>query len=309
MLQLAVQPLIRRYRPKRPPTKRVAVLIPLSTKPTFTPDEQISLRHVNHYLGRYDRYLLAPEGSTVAVPTMRTLTFPRKFFGSAAAHNHLTYFADFYRAFADYEFILFYHLDSLVFSDQLEFWCDAGLDYIGPPWIPCSQTPWVREARVGNGGFTLLRVRAALEVLSNRFRQRPATYWLDMFARNSERVEPVVRWLKTLQRRFPRSKLINRPIEEWEKMRSPGRNRRNNDVFWSYEAQRYLPSFKIASVEQGLRFAFEASPSTCFAMNGGQIPFGCHAWTRFDRAFWEPLLLPPNDRIDVQKTVAPATAS
>ena len=53
----------------------------------------------------------------------------------------------------------------------------------------------------------------------------------------------------------------------------------------------YLPEFKVASLEQGLRFAFEASPRTCFEMNGGRLPFGCHAWGRYDREFWTPHLL------------------
>jgi hypothetical protein len=26
-------------------------------------------------------------------------------------------------------------------------------------------------------------------------------------------------------------------------------------------------------------------------MNGGNMPFGCHAWERYDRRFWEPHLL------------------
>ena len=42
------------------PTKLVAIVVPLSKRPTLTPDEQISLRHVTHYFSRYDKYLVAP---------------------------------------------------------------------------------------------------------------------------------------------------------------------------------------------------------------------------------------------------------
>lgn len=42
------------------PTKLVAIVVPLSKRPTLTPDEQISLRHATHYFSRYDKYLVAP---------------------------------------------------------------------------------------------------------------------------------------------------------------------------------------------------------------------------------------------------------
>jgi hypothetical protein len=54
---------------------------------------------------------------------------------------------------------------------------------------------------------------------------------------------------------------------------------------------RYLSEFKAAKVEERLRFVFEAAPRHCFELNHGQMPFACHAWTKFDRGFWEPHLL------------------
>lgn len=67
----------------------------------------------------------------------------------------------------------------------------------------------------------------------------------------------------------------------------------NEDHFWSDRAQHYMPDFRVASLEQGLRFAFEVAPRMCFDLTRGRLPFGCHAWPRYDRAFWEPYLLPP----------------
>ncbi len=65
------------------------------------------------------------------------------------------------------------------------------------------------------------------------------------------------------------------------------------DVFWGLRAVDYYPDWKVASVEEGLRFGFEVEPSRCFEMNGRELPFGCHAWARYDRSFWEPYLLKP----------------
>ena len=53
-----------------------------------------------------------------------------------------------------------------------------------------------------------------------------------------------------------------------------------------------MPGFRGATVDEGLRFAFESAPRRCFELTGHKLPFGCHAWERFDRAFWEPYLLP-----------------
>ena len=39
-----------------------------------------------------------------------------------------------------------------------------------------------------------------------------------------------------------------------------------------------------------MSFAFEARPRTLYEMNGRQLPFGCHAWFRYDLAFWKPFV-------------------
>nr|MCU0749640.1 aminopeptidase N C-terminal domain-containing protein [Akkermansiaceae bacterium] len=72
---------------------------------------------------------------------------------------------------------------------------------------------------------------------------------------------------------------------------NPTQFNRNNDIFWSDMAVRYVPEFRVATLEEGLSFAFEVSPTTCLEMNGGKMPFGCHAWGRYDKSFWEPYLV------------------
>jgi hypothetical protein len=47
----------------------------------------------------------------------------------------------------------------------------------------------------------------------------------------------------------------------------------------------------VAPVEEALGFSFEREPRYCFERNGGRLPFGCHAWNRWDRPFWEPYLI------------------
>jgi hypothetical protein len=292
MLRFLTRLLVPPYEPKAPPPKMVAIVVPLSLRAELSADEQISMRHLTHYFGKYDKYLIAPRGLPIHFEGFQVKRFSRKFFGSGVAHNRLTYARQFYKAFKDYKFIFFYHLDSLAFSDQLEEWCATDLDYIGAPWLQCSDTPWVSKPRVGNGGFTLLRVEAALKVLHNRYRQEAAQFWLDFVDRNARLFEPIVKLLRRLH--LPSIGPIDDLKDEWSRIEQPTKYGLNNDLFWADQAVRYLPEFKVASVKEGLRFAFEASPRMCYEMNDRKLPFGCHAWTKFDRSFWEPFLLTQN---------------
>jgi len=267
-------------------------VIPLAARAELLPEEEVSLRQLSHFLGRYDKYLVAPEGLRIERDGFRTVYFKRKFFGSAAAHNKLVIRQDFYRAFANYRYILVYHLDSLVLSDELERWCAAGWDYIGAPWLPCPDTPWVKEARVGNGGFALMKVASVLDVLHERYLQHPARFWVDLFLAHAGVLGWLFNALERLQVRFDRSRIVDKAVLEWRASHDPGHYGDNNDFFWSYDAARLLPTFRVAPVEQGLRFAFEAAPRLCFELNHHRLPFGCHAWAKFDRDFWLPHLVP-----------------
>jgi hypothetical protein len=269
----------------------VAVVVPLSERPELLDDEELSIRHLSHYLSAYDKYLIAPPGVSVRRDGFVTRHFPRTFFGSVAAHNSLLLWPAFYRAFSEYEFILVHHLDSLVLSNELLRWCRAGFDYIGAPWLPGPETPWVREPRVGNGGFTLMRVDAALEVLQERRRQEPLTRITDVLDRHATRLRPMYRALERVHRIMPGAALPARLLAHRDRVQSPSRHGLNNDYFWSFQATNYVPGFRVATPEAGLRFAFEMYPRRCFELNGGQLPFGCHAWAKFDPAFWEPYLL------------------
>jgi hypothetical protein len=64
----------------------------------------------------------------------------------------------------------------------------------------------------------------------------------------------------------------------------------NEDRFWSDRALFFNPNFRVAPVSTGLQFSFERHPRYCFEQNGHKLPFGCHAWGKWDRAFWETYL-------------------
>jgi hypothetical protein len=257
----------------------------LSHKTTYSDDEEIAFRHIRRYLGTHHLFAIAPPSHSVVYPGFVLQTFPDRYFGSARAHGELLLSRGFYRRFLDYDYILVCHLDALVLADRLLEWCAAGYDYIGAPWLISPDTPHITEQKVGNGGFSLRRVRSFLRVLDSRtYFVEPDQYW----TRYASRTPPLVRALNTPRKLLKRVRLFN--DVHWH-VRWALRGDVHEDRFWSEYATHYDPSFRIAPVDVAMRFAFEAEPRACSTRIGGQLPFGAHRWTRFDRPFFEPYLL------------------
>jgi len=63
----------------------------------------------------------------------------------------------------------------------------------------------------------------------------------------------------------------------------------NEDIFWTIVSC-YLKYFKMPSPQTALEFSFELMPRECFRENNYQLPFGCHAWEKYDIDFWKPIL-------------------
>lgn len=267
---------------------QVAIVVPGYNRAQFTADEEISFRHLEHFLGRYDKFLVVPQSLEIERKGFHIQRFADSYFGSAIANARLMLSPTFYEAFRKYRYILIYQLDALVFSDQLLEWCATDLDYIGAPWLQCADSPWVGRPRVGNGGFSLRKVPSFLSVLtSDKYWIDPDVYWERIAAGRPW----YARWAHRPRKWFKHIKRFNgvkREVEQWH-LRQDGT--KNEDHFWSDEAARYDPDFKVASFDVGLRFAFEVAPRHCFELNKHRLPFGCHAWPRYDRSFWEPHLL------------------
>jgi hypothetical protein len=82
------------------------------------------------------------------------------------------------------------------------------------------------------------------------------------------------------QKRFPISQRANAPKGQ----------KRFPISFWSFIAPSVCPSWRMPAVAEALDFAMEENPRLCVELNGGRIPLGFHAWTKFDRAFVEGLM-------------------
>ena len=268
------------------PQSLVAVAVPLSNRIGFTEEEEISLLHLNHHLGQFDRFFIIPENQDIDVSGFKTRRFSADFFGSVDAHRRLLFSTSFYEAFADYKFVLIYHLDALVFSNQLVKWCEVGFDYIAAPWIKHPDTPYFGnpeyEDKVGNGGFSLRSVQGFLAVLNSK------KLWRNPFRRtihevlhgtSNERCSSLVNFFRYWHAKHNG---ISHEMASYYQ---------NEDHFWPNRASHYYSPFKVAPVNIALQFAFECVPGYCYELNGRQLPFGCHAWGRYDRDFWVPYLI------------------
>lgn len=63
------------------------------------------------------------------------------------------------------------------------------------------------------------------------------------------------------------------------------------DKFWSLQAPRLFPDFRIPPAQLAVSFAFEGEAQVCFEQNGGRLPFCCHKWRARDPEFRRPYLL------------------
>lgn len=64
----------------------------------------------------------------------------------------------------------------------------------------------------------------------------------------------------------------------------------SEDVFWSFLAGGCMP-FTIPLIEEAVAFSFETRPARALELNGGNLPFGCHAWSHAATIdFWRPVL-------------------
>jgi hypothetical protein len=258
---------------------KIAILVPYYHK-DILPDEEVSLYHLRHYLSSYSCITAQPMSLQGTLPGCEAITFEDKYFTGTDTYSRLLLSSFFYERFLSYDYILIHQLDCVVFSGELDRWCQMGYDYIGAPLFE-KKSRLPRLSRAGNGGLSLRRVKAFLDVLNSP----GIPGWHAMLTENFPDLNHLsipARWLKIMR--------IMRDARRGVKWYSREYGL-NEDLFWSDRARLFDPGFRIAPLDVALRFAFESHPRLCFENNGRKLPFGAHAWAKWDRAFWEPFLL------------------
>ena len=234
--------------------KKVAIVVPVY-KQALAWNEIISWKRCNEVFHDKDIILVHPEGMDISNYTngnkiSKSIALSAHFFSSVYEYSRLMCLPLFYKKFMDYHYILVYQLDTFVFENNLDEWCDKNIDYVGAPWIDAKWTeklkakiPFVDKLiyPVGNGGLSLRKVKT--------------------FYYGSIYLYPITKFL-------------------WKK-------KWHEDLFWAMAGKRLIPFLKIPKVKEALKFAFEEHPEKCFELNNKTLPFGCHAWEKFNPDFWE----------------------
>ncbi|MCP9627209.1 hypothetical protein NML43_08935 [Rhodopseudomonas palustris] len=265
------------------PAVNPVVVVPVYKENTET-EAQTSLRHLRRFLGRYRLVLAKPAHLAWSVDGLENEVFPDESFQSLHGYNRLLLSTSFYRRFAQHSHVLIYQLDALAFRDELIEWCETDYDYIGASWYPHLIEKYIGEpwpfAKVGagNGGFSLRRVSAFITHLEKR-RSTLRHAFDRLLDGNFDAASRLWRHRRHLT---PSNYVQHKMLAE--------------DVYWGVFAPLIDPSFRVAPVEVANRFSFEYDPNFLLQQSGGRIPFGCHAWYRFEdaRAFWQSRLLPPD---------------
>jgi hypothetical protein len=231
--------------------KKVAVAIPIY-KQNLTENDKRSLTQCQKILGEFPIYFIQPEELNNAsyksiIPNSNQISFSPNYFKSIQGYSQLMLSPQFYAKFKDYEYVLIYQTDAYVFSNQLKFWCDKNYDYIGAPWL--SKPPLVKGKPIVDMTPWFIN-----KVGNGGFSLRKVrTHYLNT--------------------------LIFRPFLKYFI--------KNEDMFWGLFIEWLNPFFKKPNYQEASNFAIEMDKDIAFKFTNGQLPFGVHAWEKYEFEFWK----------------------
>lgn len=144
--------------------KNVCIVVP-TYKQNLNLFEKISLQQLIHILGNYPIYFVQPDTIEINYEELKGCNynvrkFDKWYFQNTETYSELMLSPFFYESFLGYKYMLIYQLDAFVFFDQLSNFCDMEYDYIGAP----QYHSWTKDAVVGNGGLSLRKIDAAINV-------------------------------------------------------------------------------------------------------------------------------------------------
>lgn len=239
--------------------------------------ELISFAQCFSVLKYRDIVVIAPEGLNLSeynkcIPEFNTRFIDRRWQSSVLNYNKLKLSRYFYRLFKDYEFLLTYELDAFVFRDELDEWCEMPYDYIGAPWFIGYDQPTKEFLGVGNSGFSLRRIEAVVKLLDQMYDSGKS---FQAQKQNTIKIKAKLGLFKLLS--LGRE---NYSIQRFTSL--------YEDQFLCGVAAKINTEFRIAPINDAMRFSFETNPEFLFEANDRQLPMGCHAWWRYNLAFWKP---------------------
>lgn len=277
-------------------TPSCTVVVPVYKQ--LTSVERVVLAHNARLLRKYPFVLIGPSNAISSKEEAHKLltaedvdvvigSFPDKDFASISGYNTLLKSHRFLDAFGDTDFILICQLDAVILSDELEKWLSKGFDFVGAPHFKGYSTPKMPPRFIpgANGGLSLRNISASRRAL-DKVRVVNKTAWSKFV------VWTGLPWL-TASLFQSNPWLLAKPNV-------------NEDIFWSVLMPSAVSDYRVAPPQIAAKFAFEVLPQHLFEINSKILPFGCHAWQRYDQEFWLTKF-PPKLSADLREVIGAAT--
>ncbi len=277
--------------------EKVCIVIPVYQK-KFTIFEKTSILQGLRTFQNYDIYFICPisfdESTLDNFRELHSRTkvrkFENRFFKSANSYNELLLKKGFYDIFKKYEFMLIYQTDAYVFKDELEYWCNQNIDYLGAPWFKDfdkkdDEIKFLPTA--GNGGFSLRNISKIRSIMHEKLDLKKLREFRKILKKT--RAKPKFKFLFDIIF-YLRFLLKKNSLDQIIEYVCKNMNCPNEDYFFAWIYPSMFPNLRVATAEEAIPFAFECQPEKLYKLNQNNIPFGCHAWQKYSPEFWKKLI-------------------
>jgi hypothetical protein len=252
-------------------SNKVCVVVPIySAAPSYY--ELISFQQCFNILKKHAIFVVAPNGLDLSayknvVPSFKVKFVDKKRLNSKLDYNKLKLSQFFYRLFEKYVYLLTYELDAFIFSDDLDYWCDKGYDYIGAPWFEGYDEVKGNILRVGNSGFSLRKISAIQHGIKNIYYVDPTRYTIIRNYRYLRQSKYII--FNSLNKLAAIASLLYKENLSIQNSSFLYEDRVIADVM-----DRSIKNFNIAPVDEAMKFSFEVNPDLLYKMNHNTLPMG-----------------------------------
>lgn len=234
-----------------------AIVIPIY-KNKLNSDEVFSLKNSLKHLNNYNIYWLTHKNIDINYyienfELNNFKFFDPIYFDSISGYNKLLTSIKFYEAFLNYQYILILQTDAIVLKPELDYWLNENYDYIGAPWPKgYSYNFLIKDISITEGiNCTTFVGNGGLSLRNTKSCINLLNEFADI-------------------------------ASDWQNIGHA------EDLFYSFMGT-ISNHFKLPNIMKAANFAHDIDPKYLYALNGNKLPFGAHAWEKYDRAHWESL--------------------
>ena len=239
-------------------------------KSTLNNYEKLSIKTIFKHFKTTDKFLVTFKENKIKIKGYQKIFFDKFFFKNIRNYSLLCNDIEFYKKFIKYDYILICQFDVLVLKNNIEYFINKNLSYIGALAARKNifdrkrEKLWARRFFC-NGGFSLRKVIDFIDVLQSNKIFFPINYYTFYEANKSGFINFFKIYLKTLiSKNLHKGEYFakNLPLHE--------------DTFWTYFATLFLKSYKLPTINQANCFAFDGNPYFFYKKNKKKLPIALH---------------------------------